>query len=306
MNDRYKRIMASIRAGNVLLIDGATGTEVERRGVPMLEHAWNGGGALTHSEVVQGIHEDYIRAGANIIISNTFATHRSCLEDAGVAHDFDAYNRRSVELACAARAALQADGVLVAGGLSHWSFTKKPPPLDVLEANATEQAQVMADAGADLLMLEMMMGVDRLKAVLNGALSTGLPVWPGFTCTLDEGGKPVMGDGDKIADAIAVIRGHDVDLINVMHTDVPIVGACLDEVRRSWDGEVGAYAHSGAYVSNGSWIEGTELSAEDYASYVPTWLERRVRVVGGCCGIGPGHITHLAEQFDVVTSTHAE
>src|SRR5262245_11095456 len=108
MTGRYEQVMNSIRGGKPILIDGATGTEVERRGVPQLENAWNGGGALSHPDTVRGIHEDYIRAGARIIISNTFATHRSALEDAGVADLFNAYNRRGVELACAARDNLNA------------------------------------------------------------------------------------------------------------------------------------------------------------------------------------------------------
>ena len=68
MSARYDRVMRSIREGRPLLMDGATGTEVERRGVPKLEHAWNGGGALSHPDIVQEIHEDYIRCGARIII----------------------------------------------------------------------------------------------------------------------------------------------------------------------------------------------------------------------------------------------
>ena len=101
--NRYERLMDSIRAGGTVLIDGATGTEVERRGVPQLENAWNGGGALSHPDVLRSVHEDYIREGAEIVISNSFATHRHALRDAGVEDDFEALNRRGVELAIEAR-----------------------------------------------------------------------------------------------------------------------------------------------------------------------------------------------------------
>ena len=137
------------------MIDGATGTEVEKRGVPQLENAWNGGGALSHPDILREIHEDYIRAGAHIIISNTFATHRSALEDAGEAHNFEAYNRRGVELACEARERSGAEHVLVAGGLSHWTWIDNDPPVEKLKDAAREQAAIMADAGAELLMLEI-------------------------------------------------------------------------------------------------------------------------------------------------------
>ena len=132
---RYDRLMKRIADGGRILIDGATGTEIERRGVPQLDNAWNGGGALSDPDVLREVHEDYIREGAEIIISNTFATHRQALRAAGVEHQFDAFNRRGVELAIEARDRLGANDVLVAGGISYWSWTcllyTSPSPRDL-------------------------------------------------------------------------------------------------------------------------------------------------------------------------------
>ena len=297
MSNRYEQLMSSIEQGRAVLIDGATGTEVERRGVPQLENAWNGGGALSHPDTLREIHEDYIRAGARIIISNTFATHRSALEDAGVADMFDAYNRCGVELACAARDNLDADHVLVAGGLSHWSWSGNKPSVAALKANAAEQAKIMTEAGADLLILEMMIEIDRMVAVLDSALHCGLPVWVGLTCKLDENSNVVLGDGEPLADAMAAIRERNVPLVNIMHTDVSIVSQCLDALRECWDGEVGVYAQSGDFI-DGKWIFDGVISPDDYGQYVEQWLARDVRLIGGCCGIGPGHIEHLASRMD--------
>lgn len=86
---RYEELHKRLRNGAQIMIDGGTGTEVERRGVPQLENAWNGGGALSHPDIVRGIHEDYIRNDAQIVISNTFATSRNLLEDAGVPEFFE-------------------------------------------------------------------------------------------------------------------------------------------------------------------------------------------------------------------------
>ena len=80
--NRYQTLMQRIENGEQILIDGATGSEVERRGATRLEHTWSGGGTLTHPDMVREIHEDYIRIGANIIISNTFGTSRHILQDA--------------------------------------------------------------------------------------------------------------------------------------------------------------------------------------------------------------------------------
>ncbi|MEM7192717.1 MAG: homocysteine S-methyltransferase family protein [Pseudomonadota bacterium] len=148
--------MSRLRRGERIIIDGATGTEAERRGVPQLDNAWNGGGALSHPDIIRGIHEDYLHHGAEVIIANTFATSKNLLEDAGVPELFEAYNRVGVELATQARTAASRPDVLVAGGISHWSFSGRQPSLEALRDGAAEQARIMSQAGADLIMLEMM------------------------------------------------------------------------------------------------------------------------------------------------------
>ena len=80
----------------VILMDGATGTEVERRGVAQLNNAWNGGAALSDPDILRAVHEDYIQNGAEIIISNTFANAKHALLDAGRGNDFEKLNSRSV------------------------------------------------------------------------------------------------------------------------------------------------------------------------------------------------------------------
>ena len=116
---RYNKMMQRIAAGECILIDGATGTEAERRGVPQLDNAWNGGGALSHPDIVRQVHLDYLEAGAELIISNSFATHLHALEAAGEGARFEEYNRRAVELAVEARAEAGRRDALVAAGVSY-------------------------------------------------------------------------------------------------------------------------------------------------------------------------------------------
>ncbi|MEM8592645.1 MAG: homocysteine S-methyltransferase family protein [Pseudomonadota bacterium] len=299
---QYEALLARLRRGEQVMIDGGTGTEVERRGVPQLPNAWNGGGALSHPEVVRAIHEDYIAHGAEIIIANTFATSRNLLEDAGQPELFEAYNRRAVEIACEARGARD---ILVAGGLSHWSFSGRVVPLADQRDGAAEQARIMAEAGADLLMLEMMVDVARMEAVLEGALGAGLPVWVGISCARDEGGIVrlqageadtdgyVQASGETLADAVLALGGYDIPLVSIMHTDVRDVPACLDVLDQHWTGLRGVYAHSGAII-DGQWQFNDTISPADYAREAAGWKARGVSVIGGCCGIRPDHMAEVA------------
>ena len=108
--------------GKCIMIDGATATELERRGVPQLKNAWNGGAALSHPEILMGVHKDYIKSGSEIIISNTFANTKHALEDAGLSNNFEEYNLEGVRLAIETRNNLS-ENVLVAGGISYWTWT---------------------------------------------------------------------------------------------------------------------------------------------------------------------------------------
>ena len=245
---RYERFMDRIAKGEKILIDGATGTEIERRGVPQLENAWNGGGALSHPEVLRKVHEDYIREGAEIVISNTFATHRHALRDAGVEQEFERLNRRGVELAVEARERKATPEVLVAGGISYWSWADNWQAPEDLRADAAQQASIMAEAGADLLMLEMMVDVDSMLVTLEAAQATGLPVWVGLSCAPEESSGMNLLRGGSLAEALVAIKNRNVPLISIMHTESEHIDACLDIVDEHWSGPVGVYAHSARWV----------------------------------------------------------
>ena len=294
--NRYERLMDRIRNGERILIDGATGTEIERRGVPQLNNAWNGGGALSHPDVLRSVHEDYIREGAEIVISNTFATHRHALRDAGVEHQFETLNRRGVELAIEARDRMETSDVLVAGGVSYWSWSGNWPAPNELPTSTVEEASIMAEAGADLLMLEMMVDIDRMVVTLEAAQTSGLPVWVGLSCKPDEFGVMNLMRGGLLAEALDAIKDKNVPLVSIMHSEVEDIDACLDVVVDRWSGPVGVYAHSARWVDDVCFFDVT-VSPEDYAAHAKSWLERGVQVIGGCCGLGVDHIKVLKRLF---------
>ena len=290
----YQALMQRLEDGEQILIDGATGTEIERRGVPMVSNAWNGLGAKTHPGVVRSVHEDYIRSGAEIVISNTFSTSRHVLQDAGYEEHFELLNRRGVELPREARTNLETQHVLVAAGIAYLSFTGKTPPLPQLRSNLEDQAAIMADAGADLIMLEMMADIERTQIALEAAQKTGLPVWVGFSCKLDDSGEPQLLYGSSLAEWIEAIKDYDVPVIAVMHTEVEYIPACLAVMKAHWQGPYGVYAHSGKFVQP-NWIFNDVISPEDYASAAKSWLEQGIQILGGCCGIGLEHIQLLKD-----------
>src|SRR5947208_8898776 len=113
-----EHLNARLALGDVVVIDGATGTELEARGVPMDDAAWCGVANLEYADVASSVHADYIRAGARVVIANTFSTDRLRLGDAGVADRVEEVNRNAVAAALRAREETGHDDVVVAGSLS--------------------------------------------------------------------------------------------------------------------------------------------------------------------------------------------
>src|SRR5450631_107416 len=111
MIEEFERRLAG---GEVVLLDGGTGTELEARGIPMDGAVWCGVAVLEHRDVVRMVHEDYIRAGAEIITANTFPSNRLALEPAGLGDRVTEINRRAVETALQARENAAECPVLVA------------------------------------------------------------------------------------------------------------------------------------------------------------------------------------------------
>ena len=294
--NRYNRLMTRINDGECILIDGATGTEVERRGVPQLKHAWNGGGALSHPDIVRKIHQDYINRGAEVVISNTFATSKHALTDAKQDANFEALNERGVKLAIEARESLHKDNVLVAGGVSYWTWTGQKPTLEELNASISQQAAFMAAAGADLLMLEMMIDIEQMMTTLKAAQSVGLPIWVGLTCEPDESGAMCLRTGDKLEEAIRMLKPHNPGVINIMHTEIEYIEQCLDILQQEWGGPIGVYAHSGAVIGT-EWTFNNVISPKKYCEYASEWKKRGVSIIGGCCGVHTDHIQMLSNQL---------
>lgn len=291
-----------IAAGEVIIIDGGTGTELEARGVPMHQYAWSGAAMFEHSDVLREVHEDYIRAGADVIITNTFATARHMLEPIGYGEQLGTVNRKAVEAARQARDAVADRQVAIAGSMSS-SMAQAPDPkwlnADTLHATFTEQANILAEAGVDLIALEMFQRPEITEPAVVAALQTGLPVWVGLSCRRVPSSERLVtfdhADRD-FEDVVRAVSDLGVGVIAVMHSEVPDTGFGIELVRNHWQGPIGAYPNSG-YFKMPNWEFIDIISPDELVHVAQGWLAQGVQIIGGCCGIGPQHIRRLKAEL---------
>src|SRR5829696_1417549 len=296
MSDLQQRL----EEGEVVILDGATGTELERRGAPMDDATWDAAALATHPDMVREVHEDYIRAGADVIITNTFATARHVLEPAGMGGQFRELNTRAVTLAKEARENAADGPVFIAGSISTMSAHDDhnyEPRAEKARANYREQAEVLAESGVDVIALEMMRDIEQTTYALEAAVTVGLPVWVGFSCKTTEGGTVVLWDGDHtLTEALEQLLPLGASLVSIMHTLTEDTPSALREVTEYWPGPVGAYPHSGEFIMP-NWQFVDMISPEDFTAEARRWSDMGARLIGGCCGIGPEHIRLLKERL---------
>ncbi|MDA3950090.1 MAG: homocysteine S-methyltransferase family protein [Spirochaeta sp.] len=304
-------LAARLTEGPPVLIDGGTGTELERMGATLHKDLWSARAALTDPEILRQVHSAYIDAGAEIIIANTYSCNYHLMVSAGLPGEFDAANREALKLALAARDAgktqphHQERPVWVAGSMSTTTLTTGLERSVIAEAGDPgdgyrAQAEIIADVGVDLIMLEMMRDVTQTRLCLDAAMETALPVWLGFSADRGpQGGLCLYGSQTPFKEGVARVLdgGGTPQAVGVMHSDTELIPEALQALGEVWDGPVYAYPHHGVFeIPN--WRFDNTLSPDEFTAAAMEWVAHGARAVGGCCGVRPGHIAALRSAID--------
>lgn len=300
----YKNIKKKLDRGQTIILDGGTGTDIQRRGAPMSGETWCAEVNLTHPEIVRAVHEDYIRVGADIITANTFASSALSFNHYGRDDDLLKIDAAAVAIA---KAAAAGKPVAVAGSVS----TMRPVALgsdrtlkdkEWPEAQARDlfrrKVENLKQAGVDLLMMEMMRDVDYSVYATEAAMATGLPVWVGISVERNADGKLVgFGREDQMLDDVGRrLAAKGPAVMNIMHTSANDTGEALEILRKHWKGPMGVYPECG-YFKSPDWQFVDVIAPGDLVAKSHDWQKLGASIFGGCCGIGPEHIAALSKEF---------
>jgi len=312
----YPKLHERIDAGEVLLLDGAVGTELQTLGVSIGVGAWAGSAQHTHPDTVRFMHERYIRAGVDIVTTNTYSTARHCLERIGLGDLTRELNLRAVVLAEEARArAANGRAVWIAGSVSNYGILTGGEALperlekgwaaldeDAYRANLHEQARILAESGVDLLLAESTGATEHRRWVVEACLATGLPTWPGFKAHAAGDGSLRTGhtSDEPFADGVDAILPFGGEVMSIFHTTVDATGECLAVLREKWPGPIAVYpdADRTDYVSpQADATVANRDTPQDFAVHACRWVEEGAQIVGGCCGFGVEYIGALREAL---------
>lgn len=276
-------------ADHVLLLDGATGSNLRKAGMPVgiSSEEW----VLKNPEVLKELQRAYVEAGSEIVYAPTFGANRISLMNFGLEKQVTEMNRRLLAIskeAVGARA-------LVAGDLTTTGKLLEPRgdlSYETLYQIYQEQIKALADAGADLLVAETMLSVDETVAALDAAQSVcDLPVM--CTLSLEADGTALY--GGNAVEAVMTLQEMGAAAVGLNCSVGPDqLEAVVANMKKVAQVHIIAKPNAGMPVINEKGEASYSMNAQDFARYTRKLVEAGAGIVGGCCGTTPEYIRELA------------
>lgn len=295
-------------SSEILLVDGATGTELQARGASVLDHItsiWSAQVLLEDPDKVVEVHDAYIEAGADVITVNNYAVTRPLLAREGLDHRFAELTDCALDLAERSRDKANRP-VQIAGSMPPLE-TSYRPGLVLDDATLLRDYEEMVERLAprvDILLCETMSCAREARAAVQAACGAGLPVWLSWTL---QGDRPdQLPSGESLPEAYEAIAEFDLEATMVNCCGANFVGRAMPILASVSDRRIGGYANAahvfeaeeGAPIPEPEDVEKRELDASAYAAEVRHWIESGATIVGGCCDTRPAHIRAVREMID--------
>jgi 5-methyltetrahydrofolate--homocysteine methyltransferase len=284
------KLMSWLSDRGVLVADGATGTMLQKQGLPpgMAPERWN----LEHPDAVTTLYRVYVEAGSDLILTNTFGGSSVRLRREGLAERVREMNRTAAELAVKAAG----DVALVVGDIGPTGEMLAPLGLLAYEdavAAFAEQAAALVEGGVDAILIETMSDLSEMQAAVEGVRQvTDLPLLG--TMSFDTKGRTMM--GVKPEQAVKALQSFGVDVIgaNCGRTLTETLEAVVKMRQAAPDALLMAKPNAGLPHAEGQNLV-YDVTPDVMAEYARRFVEEAgIKIFGGCCGSTPEHITAIA------------
>ena len=282
------------------VLDGGMGAELIARGIMPSSGLWSARALLDSPEAVMEVHSDYIKAGAEVITTNSYSTIPSYLAKAGMSERYEDLTDIAAKMARAA-ADSATNKVEVAGCLPPLSESYRhdlvPPESEGLEVYKNLAA--VLKPSVDLYLCETMSCAREAATAAKAAraVDSEKPVWVAWT--LDETPGGGLRSGESIEDAMAAVAPFSPDAYLFNCTAPEAISVAIEQIVKLTDKPVGAYPNRyhippGWTLDNEVGTEHVEMTVDEFMQYVDRWRALGASILGGCCGIGPHFIAAIA------------
>jgi methionine synthase I (cobalamin-dependent) len=286
------RLLERLAQPGVLVADGATGTMLQKAGLPVgaPSELW----VLENPDGVRALHRGYVNAGSDVILTDTFGGTRIKLEKSGLGERVVEVNRTAAQLA----REVSGEKGIVLGDIGPTGALLEPlgelSEADAVKAFA-EQAGALAEGGADAILIETMSDLNEAIAAVKGARqATSLPVL--VTLSFDTHGRTMMGVKPARAAKELTALGVDVIGVNCGRTLTENLAAIQEMRQAAPNAVLMAKPNAGLPHTDGS-DSVYDVTPEIMAEYAHKFADLGVRILGTCCGSTPDHIQAVAKAL---------
>jgi len=279
-----------------VILDGAMGTELRRRGADISLPLWSARVLLNSPPTVLQIHRDHCAAGADIITTNTFRTTGRTFRRAHAPDRSLELTTRAVQLAREARAEVTDRTVLIAGCIAPLEDCYHPdlvPDDRSLRTEHGELAYRLAAAGADFLLCETMGTVREAFAACEAARKTGREVVVSLLCRPDGS----LYGGESLDDAVTVLEPLGITALSLNCVPARLLTPMVARLRTLTRLPLGVYGNTGLAGKEQEEEFVCDVGPDEYARIAQEWVRAGASIVGGCCGTGTDHIRTLSASF---------
>ena len=299
----YNLIKKRLENNDTIILDGAIGAELEKKGAKMHKDLWCGTCSLESPDLVKKVHEEYILAGADIITTNTYATTPIAMKQYGFNDQINDFNKKSVQIAKEAVKNSNKD-IAVAGSVSTFGSLYKFGT-EAMKPGFKEQLKILSGEGVDLIILEAMSSqADIVETIIECSLESKLPVWLSISCVIDDKTNKVMlGYNDTIDSDTSIYEDFETSINNfskihkgpilIAHSDIEVTGQAIKIAKKKFNGVLGAYPNRGHYEKP-HWKFVDNITPSEYLEKARSWVEDGAQIVGGCCGVGVEEIKAIS------------
>jgi S-methylmethionine-dependent homocysteine/selenocysteine methylase len=287
-------LQARLESGPPVLLDGALGTEIERRGGHAGLPLWSTHALLDDPDLVTRIHREYAAAGAEVLVADTFRTQARSLAHAGLAGRAAALCAKAVQLAREAAAA-EARSVWVAGSAPPLEDCYRPdrvPDEAALRREHGEHVRNLVAAGADVIWIETINTVREARAALEACSEANAAAVVSFVCD----GEARLLSGETLREALDAVTPLGPLAVGVNCLPAAAARAALP-VLAAGGLPFLVYANLGVPAADGAFARSDALATEAFAGEACAWLAAGAGAVGGCCGTTPAHVAAIARRL---------
>jgi len=278
------------------LLDGAMGGELQRRGFAKDDSIWSGFALVNHPDEVTKVHDEYLAAGADVIITSNYGVVPVMLAKEGMENRLAELTKLSVACAETARQKSGRSEVEIAGSLPPLEMSYRPDMVQNEEIMCQSyQAITHALApGVDLFITETLSTIREARAAARAVAGYDKPFW--LSMSLDKAADGTLRGGKGMQELVAALADFRVDAFLFNCCSVEAISVALPIMRQQTDKPIGAYANAFGrmpekYVMGQTGLGMREdLSAGEYLILAQAWRDMGATIIGGCCGIGPDHI----------------